>query len=82
MGEINKSFFHPGDRIKVDSIYRVSRPHEASSIVATALGNYRMLWHGTNILNLMSIMRNGLQPTEAPCNKNVPMFGKVCYFVQ
>jgi len=68
-----------GDRIKVDSIYRVSRPEEAGNIVSTGMGNYKMLWYGTNILNLMSIMRNGLQPTEAPCNMNVPMFGKGIY---
>ena len=64
--------------INVSCIYRVSRPFETRDIVATGLGNYRMLWKGTNILNLMSILHKGLQPSEAPSGGNLPHFGKVC----
>jgi len=58
-------------------MYRVSRPGEAANIVATGLGNYRMLWYGTNILNLMSILHKGVQPTESPLSESLPQFGKV-----
>uniref|UniRef100_H2YUR0 Poly [ADP-ribose] polymerase n=1 Tax=Ciona savignyi TaxID=51511 RepID=H2YUR0_CIOSA len=68
-----------GPSLHIDCIYRINRPGEATSIVDTGLGNYRMLWHGTNILNLMSILRCGLQPTEAPTAGNVPPFGKGIY---
>uniref|UniRef100_A0A6F9DBH5 Poly [ADP-ribose] polymerase n=1 Tax=Phallusia mammillata TaxID=59560 RepID=A0A6F9DBH5_9ASCI len=68
-----------GSGIKVDCIYRVDRDGEAANIVSTGLGNYRMLWHGTNILNLMSILHKGLQTSEAPVNGNVPHFGKGIY---
>ena len=63
--------------INVSCIYRISRPGESNDIVATGLGNYRMLWKGTNILNLMSILHKGLQPSEAPSGGNLPNFGKV-----
>jgi len=67
----------PGPSVKVQCMYRVSRPGEAANIVATGLGNYRMLWYGTNILNLMSILHKGVQPTESPLSESLPQFGKV-----
>ncbi|XP_078491474.1 poly [ADP-ribose] polymerase tankyrase isoform X1 [Ciona intestinalis] len=65
-----------GPSLHIECIYRINRPGEAANIVATGLGNYRMLWHGTNILNLMSILKYGLQPTEALTGANASHFSK------
>lgn len=61
----------------VECVYRVSRPREAENLVATGLANFKMLWHGTNILNLMSILHKGLMLTEPPPTGPLLQFGKV-----
>uniref|UniRef100_UPI001939B58C poly [ADP-ribose] polymerase tankyrase-like n=1 Tax=Styela clava TaxID=7725 RepID=UPI001939B58C len=63
----------------VECIYRISRPGEAENLVSTGLGNFKMLWHGTNILNLMSILHKGLMLTEPPPIGPLLQFGKGIY---
>ena len=43
---------------RVEGIYRVERKGEKSSF---SDGNKRLLWHGTGVSNLLSILTTGLQ---------------------
>ena len=61
---------------RVEGIYRVERKGEES----TFSGARRLLWHGTGVSNLLSILTTGLQvnPTFAP--KTGRSFGDGLYF--
>lgn len=65
------------DKSSVEAIFRVGRLGEMESLKALELNNHAMLWHGTCIANLLSILKRGLliAPPGAPTTGH--MFGKV-----
>jgi uncharacterized protein YcgL (UPF0745 family) len=66
----------------ITAIYRLSRKgeNERFSSVASELPNHRLLWHGSQVSNMIGILSQGLRiaPPEAPVSGY--MFGKGVYF--
>ncbi|EQC32370.1 hypothetical protein SDRG_10116 [Saprolegnia diclina VS20] len=67
--------------LRVDAIHRVQREAEAEhTAIFDAVGNHQLLWHGSRLANIASILTKGLRiaPPEAPSTGY--MFGKGVYF--
>ncbi|KDO31669.1 hypothetical protein SPRG_03588 [Saprolegnia parasitica CBS 223.65] len=67
--------------LRVDAIHRVQREAEMShTALFDAVGNHQLLWHGSRLANIASILTKGLRiaPPEAPSTGY--MFGKGVYF--
>lgn len=66
-----------GHGCKVNAVYKVSRPGESAGLKELDMGNHRLLWHGTSMANLVSILTRGLlvSPPHAPKSGN--LFGEV-----
>ncbi|KAL8622949.1 hypothetical protein ACOMHN_027070 [Nucella lapillus] len=66
-----------GHGCKVNAVYKVDRSKEASEL---GLHNHRLLWHGTSMANIVSILSRGL--LVAPSNATITgnMFGEGVYF--
>ncbi|XP_045173685.2 poly [ADP-ribose] polymerase tankyrase-like [Mercenaria mercenaria] len=64
---------------KVLCIYKLWRPGEDQKEKFKKLDNHKMLWHGSNVANFMSILHNGLlvAPPEAPITGHA--FGEGIY---
>ncbi|XP_076464084.1 poly [ADP-ribose] polymerase tankyrase-like isoform X2 [Babylonia areolata] len=69
-----------GHGCKVNAVYKVSRPGEAEAMNNLGLHNNRLLWHGTSMANVVSILSRGLlvSPQGAPKTGNI--FGEGVYF--
>ncbi|DAZ98404.1 TPA: hypothetical protein N0F65_000118 [Lagenidium giganteum] len=70
-------------RFRISNVLKLARPAEElerHQDTFKAIGNHRLLWHGSRVSNMMSILAKGLRiaPPEAPCNGY--MFGKGIYF--
>lgn len=68
-------------RLEVMEVFTVNREGEDNRFNAYAgLGNHQLLWHGSRLMNYVSILSNGLKiaPAEAPVTGY--MFGKGIYF--
>ena len=61
---------------RVEGIYRVERKGEKS----TFSGDRRLLWHGTGVSNLLSILTTGLQVNPTYAAKTGRSFGDGLYF--
>ncbi|XP_071119721.1 poly [ADP-ribose] polymerase tankyrase-like isoform X1 [Haliotis cracherodii] len=68
------------DYAEVEAIYRVAVPGEQERMDKKNLGNHRLLWHGTGVANLLSILHRGLviAPPDAPITGH--LYGKGIYF--
>ncbi|OQR93407.1 poly ADP-ribose polymerase [Achlya hypogyna] len=72
---------HRQYKLKVDAIHRVAREAEAANTaIFDSVGNHQLLWHGSRLANIASILTKGLRiaPPEAPSTGY--MFGKGVYF--
>lgn len=69
--------FFSGHGSRVNAIYKVSRPGEAETMTTRRLDNHRLLWHGTSMANVVSILARGLQiaPADVPITGH--LFGQV-----
>lgn len=68
---------------KVARVYKVRLGSQQQPFEDTekALGNVHLLWHGTRIANILSIMGKGLlMPSQSPGQKAGAMFGNGLYF--
>lgn len=70
-------------RSKVARVYKVKLGSQQQPFLdtSTKLGNVHLLWHGTRIANILSIMGKGLlMPSQSPGQKAGAMFGNGLYF--
>ncbi|XP_070180050.1 poly [ADP-ribose] polymerase tankyrase-like isoform X2 [Littorina saxatilis] len=69
-----------GHGCKVNAVYKVGRAGEAEGLKELGLHNNRLLWHGTSMANIVSILHRGLlvSPPDAPKTGN--LFGEGVYF--
>lgn len=67
----------PVEYAEVEAIYRVAVPGEQERMDKKNFGNHRLLWHGTGVANLISILHRGLviAPPDAPITGH--LYGKV-----
>lgn len=69
-----------GHGSRVNAVYKVSRPGEAETMSSRLLGNHRLLWHGSSMANIVSILARGLlvAPFDVPLTGH--LFGEGIYF--
>ena len=68
------------NQTKIENIYKISLNHEEKQF-RKDLNNVWELWHGTKVVNLLSIMKSGLlMPRETPGQTTGAMFGNGLYF--
>ncbi|XP_025104527.1 LOW QUALITY PROTEIN: tankyrase-like protein [Pomacea canaliculata] len=69
-----------GHGCRVNAIYKVSRPGEADTMATRRLDNHYLLWHGTSMANVISILARGLlvAPADVPITGH--LFGEGIYF--
>jgi poly [ADP-ribose] polymerase 1 len=68
-------------KFKIVQIFEISRLGEFSHYQPTIkYGNRRLLWHGTRLSNVASILTHGLQIAPANAPHTGHMFGKGVYF--
>ncbi|XP_038073028.1 poly [ADP-ribose] polymerase tankyrase-like [Patiria miniata] len=68
-----------GNPPKVKAIYRLSRDGEEELLKACDLDNHKLLWHGSSVLNLLSILKKGLQINPAEAQRSGKSFGEGVY---
>ena len=61
-------------QITVKGIYRIQREQENEFVVDS---NRWLLWHGTNAVNILSVLHHGLQVTPLGAKLSGNLFGKV-----
>lgn len=63
----------------VHAIYKLSRPGEDTTIRSLNMENHKLLWHGSNMSNFISILHRGLlvSPPEIPMTGS--LFGEGVY---
>ncbi|GIY43359.1 poly polymerase 2 [Caerostris extrusa] len=66
--------------IGVQSIYAVHIPEQVEQFRNTKLANHMLLWHGTRLSNMLSILSHGLQVAPLGAQMNGDLFGKGIYF--
>ncbi|XP_059175605.1 poly [ADP-ribose] polymerase tankyrase-like [Physella acuta] len=76
---ILKYIYLTGPGYKVNSIYKVHRQGEEQRLKATGLGNRRLLWHGSNTCNLLSILNRGLLVAPPEARMSGWAYGKGIY---
>jgi poly [ADP-ribose] polymerase len=82
MSNINRS--HEAARLRPVKFYRFHLPHskEAWDKDGAKLDNHMLLWHGTRVFNLLSIMKSGLLMPRTLSTMQIAgaMFGNGLYF--
>ena len=64
---------------EVNGIFRVSRSGEADRFESCGVpGNHRLLWHGTNTVNMIGILKQGLRIAPPEASRSGWSLGKVC----
>ncbi|GIY18397.1 poly polymerase tankyrase [Caerostris darwini] len=66
--------------VGVQSIYAVHIPEQVEQFRNTKLANHMLLWHGTRLSNMLSILSHGLQVAPLGAQMNGDLFGKGIYF--
>jgi len=75
---------HVASKLKPVRVYEVDIPHMASAFEADGknVGNIQMLWHGTRMFNVLSIMKRGLVLPKTLSTMQIAgaLFGNGLYF--
>ncbi|CAH1779903.1 unnamed protein product [Owenia fusiformis] len=66
--------------VDVEAIYKFSRGNEDNALWEGNLDNHKLLWHGSKVTNLISILNRGLLIAVPEAPKTGYMFGKGIYF--
>jgi poly [ADP-ribose] polymerase len=90
LDEVNRLYkataqsMHSSSRLKVSRVYEIDIPHMSSAFEADGrkVGGIKMLWHGTRMFNVLSIMKRGLIMPKTLKTMNIAgaMFGDGLYF--
>ena len=76
----NKDHGGKVNSLTIENIYELEVGNEKNDL-KSHLGNVWELWHGTRVVNILSILKSGLlMPKEAPGQKTGAMFGNGLYF--
>ncbi|CAF3244348.1 unnamed protein product [Rotaria sp. Silwood2] len=65
--------------IQVEQIFKIARPNDDERVFQRNLENHYLLWHGTNICNLISILTRGLLVGPLCATATGSLFGKGIY---
>ena len=65
--------------IRVEQIFKLARPNEEKRLLDRNLENHCLLWHGTSICNLISILTRGLLVGPLAATSTGSLFGKGIY---
>ncbi|CAF4352319.1 unnamed protein product, partial [Rotaria sp. Silwood2] len=65
--------------INVEQIFKIARPNDDERLFQQNLENHYLLWHGTNICNLISILTRGLLVGPLCATATGSLFGKGIY---
>ncbi|CAF1530356.1 unnamed protein product, partial [Adineta steineri] len=65
--------------IDIEQIFKIARPNEDERLRKRNLNNHYLLWHGTSICNLISILTRGLLVGSLVANATGSLFGKGIY---
>lgn len=80
----SRNMSHASSSLKPVKIYEVHIPHMAAAFEADGkkVGNVKLLWHGTRMFNVLSILKRGfVLPTELSSAQTTgAMFGNGVYF--
>jgi len=75
-------FIHnTGSKQTVKSIYRINRDGEEEKFQKNNVGNNWLLWHGTKVGNILSVLARGLQIAPLSAEISGHLFGKVKRFI-
>jgi predicted DNA-binding WGR domain protein len=66
-----------GNKQIVKSIYRINRNGEEDNFIKNSVGNNWLLWHGTKVGSVLSILAKGLQIAPLSAEISGHLFGKV-----
>ena len=67
------------DKGRIEGLYQVERDGENEQLRKCKLDNHRLLFHGTNVANLISILSRGLLLAPVDCSlRTGARFGEVC----
>ncbi|UJR19473.1 hypothetical protein I4U23_022604 [Adineta vaga] len=66
-------------QIEVEQIFKIARPNDDQVSFQRNLSNHYLLWHGTNICNLISILTRGLLVAPSCATATGSLFGKGIY---
>lgn len=76
----NKEHGSRVNNLTIENIYELEIGNEKNDLKSD-LGNVWELWHGTKVVNILSILKSGLlMPKETPGQKTGAMFGNGLYF--
>ncbi|CAF1343422.1 unnamed protein product [Rotaria magnacalcarata] len=64
---------------KVEQIFKIARSHEDERLFKSNLDNHCLLWHGTSVCNLISILNRGLLVEPIAATTTGSLFGKGIY---
>lgn len=67
-----------GERARIEGVYKVEREGEEARFQKCGIGNRRLLWHGTRVGNITSILHRGLVAAPLDANQTGERFGQVC----
>ena len=66
---------------KIENIFKIEREEDSSKFkTSSQQGNRKLLWHGTNTSNILSILKNGLLIDAPFANKTGRSYGDGIYF--
>lgn len=66
---------------KIESVFKIERKEDSQKFLNQRKdSNRRLLWHGTNLCNMMSILKNGLVVDSLFANKTGRAYGDGVYF--
>ncbi|XP_038072455.1 poly [ADP-ribose] polymerase tankyrase-like isoform X2 [Patiria miniata] len=63
----------------VVAIFRLSRDGEEERLKSCKLDNHKLLWHGSSVVNLLSILKKGLQINPVEAQRSGQRFGEGIY---
>lgn len=69
-----------GQNKRIEGVYKVQRQGEEERFHKCGVGNRHLLWHGTPVGNLVSILNRGLVSTPLDATQTGNLFGKGIYF--
>ena len=66
---------------KIENIFKVEREEDSNKLkTSSQQGNRKLLWHGTNTSNIISILKNGMLLDAPFANKTGRSYGDGIYF--
>ncbi|CAF0916058.1 unnamed protein product [Rotaria sp. Silwood1] len=65
--------------VKIEQIFKIARPNEDERLMKCNLSNHCLLWHGTGICNLISILTRGLLVGSLAARATGSLFGTGIY---